>query len=112
MLIDPNTFAAGGTDSVGFLTISPDGRRPATATARVAATGRRSCCSTSPGGEKVADAVIQTKFSEATWLPDSESFLYIDFPHEGHARRHPDGGAAGGASSGCTGSASRRTTTR
>jgi len=96
VLIDPNTFTADGTDSVGFLTISPDGSLACYGHSEGGSDWETFVLLDLASGEQVADAVIQTKFSEATWLPDSRSFLYIDFPHEGHA----DGtqaGALGGA---------------
>ncbi len=96
VLIDPNTFAGGGTDSVGFVTISPDGTTACYGHSEGGSDWETFVLLDLASGEKVPDPVIQTKFSEATWLPDSKSFLYIDFPHEGHA----DGtqaGALGGA---------------
>ncbi|HKN45941.1 MAG TPA: prolyl oligopeptidase family serine peptidase, partial [Propionibacteriaceae bacterium] len=36
-------------------------------------------------GDDVADAVIQTKFSQAEWLPDHRSYVYTHFDHQGHA---------------------------
>ena len=40
-------------------------------------------------GDEVDDALIQTKFSQAEWLPDHRSYVYTHFDHE-VARRHPD----------------------
>ena len=97
VLIDPNSFNAAGTDSVGFLTISPDGALACYGHSEGGSDWETFVLLDLATGEQVVDAaVIQTKFSEATWLPDSRSFLYVDFPHEGHA----DGtqsGALGGA---------------
>jgi prolyl oligopeptidase len=97
VLIDPNAFNSDGTDSVGFLTISPDGSLACFGHSEGGSDWQTFVLLDLATGEQVVDAaVIQTKFSEATWLPDSRSFLYIDFPHEGHA----DGtqaGALGGA---------------
>ena len=41
-------------------------------------------------GDDVDDALIQTKFSQAEWLPDHRSYVYTHFDHEGHAGRYPD----------------------
>ena len=45
-------------------------------------------------GREVDDVVSKVKFSEATWLPDHSSYLYLLLPHRGHGRRHRGGGAA------------------
>ena len=86
VLIDPNTFSADGTSSLASFTVEP--RRagwPRTGSAKAAATGRRSTCSTWPPVHPVADVAIQTKFASAEWLPDGQSYVYSHFDHEGHA---------------------------
>ncbi|HET9646947.1 MAG TPA: prolyl oligopeptidase family serine peptidase [Microlunatus sp.] len=85
VLVDPNTFTAAGTDSVGSLTVSPDGRVACYGRSEGGSDWHTFVLLDLDTGEEIEDAVIQTKFSEATWLPDSRSYLYVDFAHDGHA---------------------------
>jgi len=85
VLVDPNTFSADGTDSLGSFTVSDDGRYFAYTLSEGGSDWQTFVLLDLASGEQVDDAVIQTKFSEPTWLPDSASYLYTDFAHEGHA---------------------------
>ncbi len=87
VLIDPNTFSATGTDSVNSLTISLDGALACYGRSESGSDWATFVLLDLASGVQVADAAIQTKFSDACWLPDSRSYLYVDFPHKGH----PDG---------------------
>lgn len=91
VLIDPNRFTAGGTDSVGCVTVSPDGTLVCYGRKEGGSDWETFVLLDPETGEEVPDTVIQTKFSEPVWLPDSRSYLYLDFPHAGHA----DGTQAG-----------------
>lgn len=85
VLVDPNTFSAAGTDSIGSLTVSPGGTLVCYGHSEGGSDWHTFVLLDVATGERVEDAVIQTKFSEATWLPDSRSYLYVDFAHDGHA---------------------------
>lgn len=85
VLIDPNTLSVEGTDSVSWITVSPDGHYLAYGLSEGGSDWITFKLLTVETGEPADDASIQTKFSAATWLPDSASYLYSDFAHEGHA---------------------------
>ncbi len=85
VLIDPNTFSSTGTDSVGSLTVSPDGSLACYGRSEGGSDWNTFVLLEVATGAEVDDSPIQTKFSEATWLPDSRSYLYVDFAHQGHA---------------------------
>ena len=62
-------------------------------------------------GDEVDDALIQTKFSQAEWLPDHRCYVYTHFDHEGQ----PDGTRPPrwqDPSCGCIASAIRKIRTR
>jgi prolyl oligopeptidase len=87
VLVDPNTFSSDGTSSLTSLTVSGDGQLVAYGVSEAGsdwATFRLLSLAT---GDEVDDALIQTKFSQAEWLPDHRSYVYTHFDHEGH----PDG---------------------
>ena len=85
VLIDPNQFSGNGTDSVSAFTVSPDGRFACYGRSEGGSDWQTFVIVDCATGASVADAVIQTKFSDAQWLPDGRSYLYIDFAHRGHA---------------------------
>jgi prolyl oligopeptidase len=83
LLLDPNTFSEDGTSSLMSAHASRDGRWLAYlvsdggsdwATVRLLEMG---------SGREVDDAVEKVKFSEATWLPDDSSYLYLHFETSG-----------------------------
>jgi prolyl oligopeptidase len=83
VLVDPNTFSEDGTSSLTSLTVSGDGKLVAYGVSEAGSdwtTFRLLDLST---GEPVDDALIQTKFSQAEWLPDHRSYVYTHFDHEG-----------------------------
>ena len=79
--------------------------------ATAAATGARSGCSTWPAATRSTTCVTKVKFSEATWLPDHCSYLYLHFPDRGRRRSAPRRPRCPAASCGGTTSASPRTPT-
>jgi prolyl oligopeptidase len=85
VLVDPNTFSADGTDSMGSFRVSDDGHYVAYTVSEGGSDWQTFVLLDLASGDRVDDAVIQTKFSSPTWLPDSASYLYTDFAHEGHA---------------------------
>jgi len=85
VLVDPNAFSADGSDSLSSYTVSADGRYFAYTLSEGGSDWVTFVLLDLATGSQVDDAVIQTKFSEPTWLPDSRSYLYTDFAHKGHA---------------------------
>ncbi len=85
VLIDPNGFSAGGTDSVGSFGVSPDGARACYGRSEGGSDWQTFVLLDLATGAEIDDAPIQTKFSEPTWLPDSRSYVYVDFAHDGPA---------------------------
>jgi len=85
VLVDPNTFSADGTDSLGTFTISDDGHYFAYTVSEGGSDWQTFVLLDLDTGQRVEDAAIQTKFSQASWLPDSSSYLYTDYAHHGHA---------------------------
>jgi prolyl oligopeptidase len=85
VIVDPNTFSATGTDSLSSFTVSDDGHYFAYTLSEGGSDWATFVLLDLATGEQVDDAVIQTKFSEPVWLPDSASYLYTDFAHIGHA---------------------------
>ena len=85
VLVDPNTFSADGTDSLIAFTVSEDGHYFSYTVSEAGSDWNTFVLLDLATGERVEDAAIQTKFSEPVWLPDSASYLYVDYAHEGHA---------------------------
>jgi prolyl oligopeptidase len=85
VIVDPNTFSTTGTDSLGSFTVSDDGHYFAYTLSEGGSDWTTFVLLDLATGQQVDDAVIQTKFSEPVWLPDSTSYLYTDFAHAGHA---------------------------
>jgi prolyl oligopeptidase len=83
LLIDPNTFSADGTSSLAGYNDSRDGRRLAYLVSDGGSDWTSIRVMDLQSGEDLADVVTKVKFSEATWLPDDESYLYLHFPTEG-----------------------------
>lgn len=87
VLVDPNTFSPDGTSSLTSLTVSGDGQLVAYGVSEAGsdwATFRLLSLAT---GDELDDALIQTKFSQAEWLPDHRSYVYTHFDHDSR----PDG---------------------
>lgn len=102
LLIDPNTFSPDGTSSLAGYHASRDGRWLAYlvsdggsdwATIRLMELG---------SGREVDDVVSKVKFSEATWLPDHSSYLYLHFDSEGAGVGTEAAALPGGRSAGTT----------
>jgi prolyl oligopeptidase len=85
VLVDPNTFSEDGTSSLSSLTVSGDGRLVAYGMSEAGSDWTTFRLLALATGELVEDAPIQTKFSEAEWLPDHRSYVYTHFDHEGEA---------------------------
>ena len=96
VLVDPNTFSADGTSSLAFLTLRGDGRQAAYGISEGGSDWHTLHLLDVDTGEPVADVGVQTKFSEAVWLPDGRSFVYTAFDHEGHAAGTQTSALAGG----------------
>ena len=87
VLVDPNTFSRDGTCSLTSFTVSGDGQLVAYGVSEAGSDWTTFRLLSLPTGNKVDDARIQTKFSQAEWLPDHRSYVYTHFDHEGQ----PDG---------------------
>ncbi len=85
VLLDPNSWSADGTAAIAGVTVSPDGRIAAYGVTEGGSDWTTFRLVDLPDGESVADVPIQTKFSLPEWLPDSRSYLYVDFGHDGTA---------------------------
>jgi prolyl oligopeptidase len=87
VLVDPNRFSPDGTSSLTSLTVSGDGQLLAYGVSEAGSDWTTFRLLSLASGDEVDDALIQTKFSQAEWLPDHRSYVYSHFDHEGH----PDG---------------------
>ena len=87
VLVDPNTFSEGGTSSLASLTVSGNGQLVAYGISEAGSDWSTFRLLSLASGDEVDDALIQTKFSQAEWLPDHRSYVYTHFDHEGD----PDG---------------------
>ena len=87
VLVDPNTFSDDGTSSLASLTVSGNGRLVAYGVSEAGSDWSTFRLLNLVTGEEVDDALIQTKFSQAEWLPDGRCYVYTHFDHEGQ----PDG---------------------
>jgi prolyl oligopeptidase len=87
VLVDPNTFSRDGTSSLTSLTVSGDGQLVAYGVSEAGSDWTTFRLLSLATGDEVHDALIQTKFSQAEWLPDHRSYVYTHFDHEGR----PDG---------------------
>jgi prolyl oligopeptidase len=85
VLVDPNTFSPDGTSSLTSLTVSGDGEVVAYGVSEAGSDWTTFRLLNLASGAGVQDAVVQTKFSQAEWLPDHRSYVYTHFDHEGHA---------------------------
>jgi prolyl oligopeptidase len=83
LLIDPNTFSPDGTSSLAGYNESTDGRWLAYLVSDGGSDWTSIRMKDLATGEDLDDVVTKVKFSEATWLPDDTSYLYIYFPTEG-----------------------------
>jgi prolyl oligopeptidase len=83
VLIDPNTFSADGTSSLAGYNDSRDGHRLAYLVSDGGSDWTTIRVMDLDTGEDLDDVVTKVKFSEATWLPDDASYLYVHYPTEG-----------------------------
>jgi prolyl oligopeptidase len=84
VLVDPNTFSDDGTSSLANLTVSGNGQLVAYGVSEAGSDWTTFRLLSLATGDRVDDALIQTKFSEAEWLPDHRSYVYTHFDHDGH----------------------------
>ena len=96
VLVDPNRFSLDGTSSLDGLTVSGDGKLVAYGVSEGGSDWLTFVLVDAATGEEVTDSRVQTKFSEPVWLPDSRSYLYTAFDHEGHADGTGTSALAGG----------------
>jgi prolyl oligopeptidase len=85
VLVDPNTFSTDGTSSLTALTVSGNGELVAYGISEAGSDWTTFRLLRLATGDPVDDALIQTKFSAAEWLPDHRCYVYTHFDHEGDA---------------------------
>jgi prolyl oligopeptidase len=83
VLVDPNTFSEDGTSSLTSLTVSGDGKLVAYGVSEAGSDWTTFRLLELATGAPVDDEPVQTKFSQAEWLPDHRSYVYTHFDHEG-----------------------------
>ena len=83
LLLDPNTFSEDGTSSLASLHASRDGRWLAYLVSDGGSDWTSIRLLELASGREVDDVVTKAKFSEATWLPDDSSYVYLTFPTSG-----------------------------
>jgi prolyl oligopeptidase len=85
VLLDPNAFSTDGTVAVTGLSVSPDGELVAYSTAAAGSDWQTWRVRSVTAREDLTDTLAWSKFSEASWLPDSGGFFYgaPDRPAEG-----------------------------
>ncbi len=83
LLVDPNAFSEDGTSSLASFHASRDGRWLAYLVSDAGSDWTTIRLIELGSGRQVDDVVEKVKFSEATWLPDHSSYLYLHFPTEG-----------------------------
>jgi prolyl oligopeptidase len=85
VIIDPNKLSEDGTDSLGTFTVSSDGRYFAYGINESGSDWTTFRLLDVATGAEFDDVVTEAKFCEATWLPDSSSYLYVHFPASGRS---------------------------
>jgi prolyl oligopeptidase len=80
LLLDPNELAADGTASLNSVSVSPDGRYLAYGVNHGGSDWITWQVRDVTTGEDLPDQVQWSRFSLATWLPDSSGFLYKRYP--------------------------------
>ncbi len=90
ILLDPNSLSEDGTVSLRTLSVSPDGQHLAYATSQSGSDWQTWHVLEVETGRDLPDTLPWSKFSSATWLPDSRRFLYKRYPkpEEGAAYTH------------------------
>src|SRR3954452_7879360 len=96
LLIDPNRFSADGTSSLAGYNASRDGRWLAYLVSDGGSDWTTIRLLELGSGREIDDVVTKVKFSEATWLPDHSSYLYLHFPTEGSGVGTEAGALPGG----------------
>ena len=80
VLLDPNALSEDGTVSLRMLSVSPDARYLAYATSESGSDWQTWFVRDVETGDDLEDVLPWSKFSGATWLPDSTGFLYKRYP--------------------------------
>jgi prolyl oligopeptidase len=80
VLIDPNAFSADATVSLAGMSVSADGRWVAYATSDGGTDWNTWHVRDVATGQDLDDALIHTKFTSASWLPNGSGFFYSRYP--------------------------------
>ncbi|MEP7090785.1 MAG: prolyl oligopeptidase family serine peptidase [Nocardioidaceae bacterium] len=84
LLIDPNGFSEDGSSSLAGYSASRDGRWLAYLVSDGGSDWTTIRLMELGSGREIDDVVSKVKFSDATWLPDHGSYLYLHFPTTGN----------------------------
>lgn len=79
VLLDPNTLSADGTMALNSLSISPDGKYLAYSVSEGGSDWQTWKVRDIASGADLSDVIAWSKFSGATWTPDSKGFYYGAF---------------------------------
>ena len=80
VLLDPNALSADGTVALSGVSVSKNGKFLAYATSGSGSDWQTWRVRDVETGEDTAETLPWSKFSGATWLPDSSGFYYLRFP--------------------------------
>lgn len=80
VILNPNSLSEDGTVAVSGTSLSPDGRYLAWASSASGSDWRTWRVRDLKSMQDLADTIPWSKFSNATWLPDSSGFLYARYP--------------------------------
>lgn len=80
VLLDPNALTDDGTAALNNLSISPDGNYLAYAVSQSGSDWQTWFVRDVKTGKDLANKLEWSKFSGATWLPDSSGFYYSQYP--------------------------------
>ncbi|WP_040160930.1 prolyl oligopeptidase family serine peptidase [Nigerium massiliense] len=86
VVLDPNTWSADGADSLGFFTVSDDGRHLAYGVSEGGSDWRKIRLLDLETGRRVDEPDVVGRFTLATWLPDNASYLYATYDEASDAR--------------------------
>jgi len=79
VLLDPNTLSADGTMALNSMSVSPDGKYLAYAVSEGGSDWQTWKVRDIATGADLSDVIAWSKFSGATWTPDSSGFYYGAF---------------------------------
>lgn len=88
ILLDPNKLSSDGTLALNNLSVSSDGKYLAYAVSQSGSDWQSWLIREVDSGKDLAEKLEWSKFSGATWLPDSSGFIYARYPQPKQAETH------------------------